>query len=134
MAMTTASQGGLQANINMTPMIDVLLVLLIIFMAISPTQSHGLSALVPLNEQDNQARAPESPVVLEIGADGGYSINSQPLEHSMLAARLTEIFKSRGTRALFVKAAPDLEFAVVANAIDIAHEANVDRVALMPRN
>jgi biopolymer transport protein TolR len=133
MAMTVASNKDLQASINMTPMIDVLLVLLIIFMAVAPTQSAGLSALAPEREDEAKARAPEEAIVLEIASDGSYRINSQWLDHSMLADRLVSIFKNRGDRVLFVKGAPDLEFAAVAGAIDTAHEANIDRVALMPR-
>jgi biopolymer transport protein ExbD len=71
--------------------------------------------------------------VLEIGDDGSYRINTQPLERASLGARLTEIYARRADRVLFVKAAPALEFSVVAGAIDIARSASVDRIALMPR-
>jgi biopolymer transport protein ExbD len=133
MAMNTISRGGLQAAINMTPMIDVLLVLLIIFMAIAPGRSAGLNALVPSPPSTLEQRPPEEPVVLEIGADGSYRINTQPLNPALLRERLNTIFARRGDRLLFVQGAPALEFGVVARAIDAARSANVERIALMPR-
>jgi biopolymer transport protein TolR len=133
MAMNLNSNHGLQAAINMTPMIDVLLVLLIIFMAIAPSKSAGLDALVPQSSTAPEQRAPEAPVVLEIADDGSYRINTEPLSRALLGSRLTDIYARRSDRLLFVKAAPALEFSVVAEAIDVAHSVNIDRIGLMPR-
>jgi biopolymer transport protein TolR len=132
MAMNTGAATCECAAINITPMIDVLLVLLIIFMAIAPQKSVGLDALVPAS-QLSSATAPEDPVVLEIAASDAYRINTIPLEKSALADRLRAIYSHRAQRLLFVKADADLEFRTVADAIEIAHGASVDRVALMPR-
>jgi biopolymer transport protein ExbD len=75
----------------------------------------------------------ENPVVLEIAGDGSYKLNSEAVVRSALRDRLVAVFERRGERVLFVKAAAGLAFAVVAAAIDTAHGANIDRVALLPR-
>jgi biopolymer transport protein TolR len=121
------------AAINMTPMIDILLVLLIVFMSIAPVQSSGLNALVPrLSANQNQVER-ENPVVLAIENDGTLLLNAETVPGADLHRRLVDLFRSRAERVLFVKASAGLEFGVVAAAIDTARGANVDRVALMPR-
>jgi biopolymer transport protein ExbD len=133
MAVNTVANTGARAEINVTPMIDVLLVLLIIFMSIAPQQAVGLDALAPSSPVGSTPEPPDHPVVLEIAADGSYLLNTTHIAAAALADRLSAIYARRAQRVLFVKAAPDLEFQTVATALDIAHEAAIDRVALMPR-
>ena len=133
MAMNTAANTGARAEINVTPMIDVLLVLLIIFMSIAPRQAVGLDALAPSSALSSTPEPPDNPVVLEIASDGSYLLNTTRIAATALAERLSEIYARRAQRILFVKAAPDLEFQTVATALDIPHTAAIDRVALMPR-
>src|ERR1041384_1958112 len=125
--------GGPKADINMTPMIDVLLVLIIIFMVITPLTPKGLEALVPQPPPPNQ-KQPESDtrtVVIVIDANHQFMVNQEPWPEDKRGARLTEIFKTRAERVVFVKGDPSLEFQWVAKAIDIAHGAGIDKVGLM---
>jgi biopolymer transport protein TolR len=133
MAMTTGGGKGPKSDINMTPMIDVLLVLIIIFMVITPLTPHGLEALVPQPPPPNQKQnlSDLRTVVIVIEKDGSMKINQDPVAEDKLGDRLTEIFKTRAERVVFVKGDPDLEFAPVARAIDIAHGAGIDKVGLM---
>jgi biopolymer transport protein ExbD/biopolymer transport protein TolR len=129
--MRVNSNNTVRAEINVTPLIDVLLVLLIVFMVIAPQQSHGIEAHIP-QQATNQSET-GNPVVLEIAGEGSYSLNSQFIAHSSLRERLVRIFEARGDRVLFVKAARTLDFQTVAEAIDAAHAAAIDRVGFLPR-
>jgi biopolymer transport protein ExbD len=131
--MSVGSGKGAQADINMTPMIDVLLVLIIIFMVITPLTPHGLEALVPQPPPPNSKPnlSDQRTVVIVLEKDGSIKINQDPVQESNLQQRLEDIFKTRAERVVFVKGDPDLEFAPVARAIDIAHGAGIDKVGLM---
>ncbi len=134
MGMAVGGSGsGPKADINMTPMIDVLLVLIIIFMVITPLTPKGLEALVPQPPPPGaQANASDlRTVVIVIDADHKLMINQEPTDETRLGPRLEEIFKTRAERVVFVKADPTLEFRWVAQAIDIAHGAQIDKVGLM---
>src|SRR5260370_26756592 len=135
MSMAVGGSGGPKADINMTPMIDVLLVLIIIFMVITPLTPKGLEALVPQPPPPNQKpnQSDQRTVVIVIDKDHNMQINSEPVIESKLQGRLEEIFKTRAERVVFVKGEPSLDFQWVAKPIDIAHGPRIDKVGLMPR-
>jgi len=136
MSMTTGGGGGYSSDINMTPMIDILLVLLIIFMVIVPVTPKGLDAMVPQPPKNPTNSQPNDRVivvqVLHVGGGAPqYKINDTPVEKRDLLARLTEIYANRAERIMFVKGDDDLNFAYVAEVIDIGRAANVDHIGLM---
>jgi biopolymer transport protein TolR len=121
-------------DINVTPLIDVLLVLLIICMIITPLVPKGLDAVVPAPAKE-PASVPEQTVVLQLARnrDGQplLRINQQAVSWDDLHAKLVDIYKQRSDHAMFVQGERDIEFTYVAEAIDIAHQSGVDRVGLM---
>ncbi len=132
MAMGVRSSGH-SADMNLTPMIDVLLVLLIIFMMQVSLSRKVMRIQLPPQEQAEQEESSASnQIVLELLADGGYAINSEPVPMSGLDARLHQIYYNRPTKLMFVKTAGNRLYQEVVEAMDIARSAGVQVIGFTP--
>lgn len=135
MAMASGGGGGGPAHdINVTPMIDVLLVLLIIFMITLPLSRRAFEVQVPpeQRQQQQQQQQQSSQIVLELRADGSYAINNQPYAKTQLDRALHEIFDPRPAKLLFIKTAPTRKYRDVVEVMDIATGAGVQVIGFTP--
>ena len=132
MAMSTGGSGGVKAEPNVTPMIDVMLVLLIIFMLVVPAISAGFQAVPPQGVNLKPHPEEERDQVLGIDANNQYFLNKAPIPNNTLGPRLKEIFESRTEdKVLYVKAHKDLEYSKILDAMDIASHNGVSMAAMI---
>jgi len=136
MGMGSGGSGGSMSEINITPMIDILLVLLIIFMIIVPQTAMGLGTLIPQppKKQENQ-QVNERTIVVQVRANGAaapsYLINQTPVSKQDLEPRLADIFSTRQEKVMFIKGDPSLDFGVIAQVVNMGHQANVDNIGII---
>ena len=134
MAMSAGGpSGGVQSDINVTPMIDVLLVLLIIFMITQPLSRMALDVQVPPPEETQVTKQPPSQIVLELADDGSYTINGQPVPKDQLDTQIHAIYDQRPAKLLFIKAGTNRLYQDVVDAMDVARGAGVQIIGFTPR-
>lgn len=132
MAMSVGGNSHQKAEINVTPLIDVLLVLIIIFLLVTPQLSHVLKTSVP-EQSDHQPSTPQDDIVLTVLGNRTVRLNQESVALENLDARLRGVFKNAPSHVIFVRADRDMNFQQVAEVFDIAKGAGLERVALMPR-
>ncbi len=139
MAFSTAGSGALRAEINITPMIDILLVLIIVFMVVvSMSQQKGLQAEIPQSANSPQTPAAPRTIVIQLNwtAEGqapSIKINEESVKWENLHDRLFDVFKQRAEKVAFVKGDDDVDFEYVADAISIARDSGVERIGLLTK-
>jgi biopolymer transport protein ExbD len=141
MAFSMAGSGPSHPQINVTPLIDVLLVLIIVFMVVvSLSKQKGLEAQIPQAAQDqNSTPPPDRTIVIQVAWNTPdqppvLKINQEKVKWEELQKRLHDIYKLRAERVVFVRGDDDIDFQYVAEVIDIAHAAGVDRVGLLTKD
>jgi biopolymer transport protein TolR len=135
MSMNVGSKKGAMADINITPYIDILLVLLIIFMVIVPVRQMDLEVKVPQPSPETKNTAVDpNVIVVDVGEFARIEINHQETNISQLGGRLQEIYSARANKNMFIRAVPKLPYGDVVKVIDIAKGAGVGDIGLITQD
>ena len=131
--MPTGGRGAPQAEPNVVPMIDILLVLLIIFMITQPLSRMAIDVQVPPEQTADTPQMSNDQIVLQLGDDGSYAINGQPVPKAALNNQFHAIYDQRPAKVLFIKAGPNRVYQEVIEAMDIARGAGVQLIGFTPQ-
>ena len=132
MGMSVGGSGAMNAEPNVVPMIDILLVLLIIFMVSQPLSRMTMAVQVPPEEKAQATVTKSDQIVLVLNADGSYAINSQPVPKNQLDTQLHAIYDERPQKLMFIKSAPNRIYQDVIDAMDVARGAGVQIIGFTP--
>jgi biopolymer transport protein TolR len=128
----SSTAGDVNSEPNVIPMIDIMLVMLIIFMVSQPLARMALDVQVPPQEQATKSNAQSNQIVLELTANGGYAINTQPVPKDQLDTQIHAIFDTRPAKLLFVKSDGNRTYQDVIEAMDVARGAGVQVIGFTP--
>ena len=133
MSMSVGGKKGAMSDINITPYIDILLVLLIIFMVITPVRQMDLDVKIPQTSNDTDKKAPADPnvIVVSVGESAQIAINQEPTSIANLGSKLQEIYSARANKNMFISASAKLPYGDVVRVIDIAKGAGVGDIGLL---
>jgi len=132
--MTGGVGNGYQAGINITPMIDVLLVLLILFLVIQPALTKGIDVQVPALEEGGPEGEPPDQIVLHVGEGPSFTLNRIPVEEAQLVARLRSVFEARPRKVIFISGDGSVAYGDMIRAMDAIREAGIEVIGLVPRS
>jgi len=133
MSAGSAGRSSVKAEPNVIPMIDIMLVMLIIFMVSQPLARQAIDIQVPPQETATKSTAQSNQIVLELTADGGYAINTQPVPKDQLDTQIHAIFDPRPAKLLFIKAGANRLYQDVVEAMDVARGAGVQIIGFTPQ-
>ena len=134
MSMSAGQSGRLTNEPNVTPMIDVLLVLLIIFMLVVPMSRKAIDLQLPDPTEQQSSATPPPQIVLEVLPGNKFSVNKEPIAKANLASRLKEIYDGRPEKIIFVKGVPGVKYADIIDAMDAARGAGVKVIGIPPKD
>ena len=134
MAMSMGAGRGLTNEPNVTPMIDVLLVLLIIFMLVVPMSRKAIDLQLPDPSEQQSSATPPPQIVLEVLPGERYAVNKEPLDKTSLPKRLKEIYDGRPEKIIFVKGDPKVKYGQVVHAMDVSRGSGVKVIGVPPKD
>jgi biopolymer transport protein TolR len=125
------AKGGVKSDINVTPLVDVMLVLLIIMMLVAPMLQQGVSVRLPTAENTTDKPETQEQTVVAIAANGSMYLNAKPLQEAELATRINEILETRKEKVVLIKADEDAQYGTVMAAMDQLRQAGVEDIGLI---